>query len=82
MTPSVPIKGSARNHIFSHSCQDTTGPVEKWTQLPLGVELDYISNLWGKRIQWFANPQYNFETPSSNPGWTVHVGLVLLAPGA
>jgi hypothetical protein len=53
-----------------------------WTQLPLGCELDYISNLWGQKIQWFVNPQYNFEMTSSNSGWTLYVGLVLLVPGA
>jgi hypothetical protein len=53
-----------------------------WTQLPLGCELDYIANLWGQKIQWFINPQYNFKTTSSNSGWTVFVGLVLLVPGA
>jgi hypothetical protein len=50
--------------------------------LPLGCELDYIANLWGQKIQWFINPQYNFKTTSSNSGWTVFVGLVLLVPGA
>jgi hypothetical protein len=54
----------------------------QWTQLPLGIELDYIADLWGQKMQFFANPQYNFETDSSNSGWTVFVGLVLLVPGA
>ena len=54
----------------------------QWTQLPLGIELDYIANLWGQKIQWFVNPQYNFETTSSNSGWTVYVGFTLLVPGA
>ena len=54
----------------------------KWTQLPLGCELDYISDLWGQKIHWFINPQYNFERTSSNSGWTVFVGFSLLVPGA
>jgi hypothetical protein len=62
---------------FKYNWSDRT-----WTQLPLGVELDYISSLWGQKIQWFVNPQYNFETKSSNSGWTVYVGLTLLVPGA
>ena len=53
-----------------------------WTQLPLGIELDYIAGLWGQKIQFFANPQYNFEQDSSNSGWTIFVGLTLLVPGA
>jgi hypothetical protein len=39
-----------------------------WTHLPLGCELDYIADLWGQKIQWFVNPQYNFESTSSNSG--------------
>jgi hypothetical protein len=54
----------------------------QWTQLPLGIELDYIVDFWGQKIQWFVNPQYNFESTSSNSGWTVYVGLTLLVPGA
>jgi hypothetical protein len=54
----------------------------QWAQLPLGIELDYIADLYGQKIQFFANPQYNFVTNSSSSGWTVFVGLTLLAPGA
>jgi hypothetical protein len=54
----------------------------QWTQLPLGIELDYIADLRGQKMQFFVNPQYNFETTSSNSGWTVYVGLTLLVPGA
>ena len=53
-----------------------------WKQLPLGIELNWISDLWGQKIMWFVNPQYNFETTSSNSGWTVYVGVTLLVPGA
>jgi len=55
---------------------------KQWTQLPLGIELDYISNFWGQKINWFINPQYNFVTTDSSSGWTVFVGLTLLVPGA
>jgi hypothetical protein len=55
---------------------------QKWTQLPLGIELDYIADLWGQKVQFFANPQFNFERTSSNSGWTIFVGLTLLVPGA
>jgi hypothetical protein len=55
---------------------------KKWTQLPLGVQLDYIAEPWGQKVQFFVNPQYNFETTSSNSGWTIFVGLTLLVPEA
>jgi hypothetical protein len=55
---------------------------DQWTQLPLGIELDYIANFWGQKIQFFANPQYNFATNSSSSGWMVFVGLTVLVPGA
>ncbi len=55
---------------------------QQWTQLPLGIELDYIADLWGQKVQFFANPQYNFVTSSSSSGWTVFVGLTVLVPGA
>lgn len=50
----------------------------QWTQLPLGIELDYIAG--GQKMQFFVNPQYNFETSSSSSGWTVFVGFTLLVP--
>jgi hypothetical protein len=55
---------------------------KQWTQLPLGIELDYVTNFWGQKINWFVNPQYNFVTTDSSSGWTVFVGLTLLVPGA
>ena len=54
----------------------------RWRQVPLGVELNYISDLWGQKISWFVNPQYNFVATDQNSGWRVYVGLVLLVPGA
>jgi hypothetical protein len=53
-----------------------------WSQIPLGIELDYIADLWGQKMQFFINPQYNFETSSSSSGWTVFVGFTLLVPDA
>ena len=55
---------------------------KQWTQLPLGIELDYVTDFWGQKINWFVNPQYNFVTTDSSSGWTVFVGLTLLVPGA
>lgn len=53
-----------------------------WTQLPLGLEVDYIADFSGQKIQFFVNPQYNFQRDASNSGWTVFVGLTLLVPDA
>jgi hypothetical protein len=53
-----------------------------WKQLPLGCELDYIADFWGQKVQWFINPQYNFQTTSSSSGWTIFLGLTLLVPDA
>jgi hypothetical protein len=53
-----------------------------WKQVPLGIELNWISDICGQKIEWFVNPQYNFESTSSNSGWTIYLGLVLLVPGA
>ena len=55
---------------------------KQWTQLPLGIELDYVTDFWGQKINWFINPQYNFVTTDSSSGWTIFVGLTLLVPGA
>jgi hypothetical protein len=54
----------------------------QWKQIPLGIELDYIADLWGQKMQFFVNPQYNFERTASNSGWTVYLGIVLLVPEA
>jgi hypothetical protein len=53
-----------------------------WTQVPLGVQVDYITEVYGQKIDFFANPQYNFESDSSNSGWTFFIGMSLLVPGA
>jgi len=53
-----------------------------WTQVPLGVEVDYITEIYGQKIQLFFNPQYNFESDASNSGWTFFLGMSLLVPGA
>ena len=62
---------------FRYNWEDMT-----WTQVPLGVELDYITDLYGQKIQFFVNPQYNFESDASNSGWTLFLGLSLLVPAA
>jgi hypothetical protein len=54
----------------------------QWTQLPLGIELDFVAKIWGQEVQFFANPQYDFQTNSSNSGGTVFVGFTVLVPGA
>lgn len=53
-----------------------------WTQIPLGVEVDYITQLYGQKLQFFVNPQYNFERDASNSGWTLFLGMSLLVPRA
>lgn len=53
-----------------------------WTQVPFGVQVDYIADVYGQKIQFFANPQYNLESDSSNSGWTFFLGLSLLVPDA
>jgi hypothetical protein len=60
---------------FRYNWEDST-----WTQLPLGVELDHIANLHGQKMQFFINPQYNFQQDASNSDWTVFLGLTLLLP--
>jgi hypothetical protein len=54
----------------------------RWTQLPLGAQLSNISTLWGQKVQFFVNPQYNFVRDSNTSGWTIFVGLTLLVPEA
>lgn len=54
----------------------------RWTQLPLGTQLNNISTLWGQKVQFFVNPQYNFVRDSNTSGWTIFVGLTLLVPEA
>ncbi len=53
-----------------------------WTQLPLGCSLDYISDLWGQKVRWFANPSFNFRDSSESEEWMLNFGLDLLAPDA
>jgi hypothetical protein len=53
-----------------------------WTQIPLGIQVDYIAEVYGQKTQFFINPQYNFQHDSSNSGWTLFLGLTLLVPDA
>ena len=55
---------------------------DRWSQLPLGIELDKIVDLRGQKMQLFVNPQYNFARDESNSGWTLYLGLTLLVPEA
>lgn len=55
---------------------------DRWSQLPLGIELDKIVDLWGQKLQLFVNPQYNFARDESTSGWTLYLGLTLLVPEA
>ncbi len=55
---------------------------DRWSQLPLGIELDKIVDPWGQKMQLFVNPQYNFARDESNSGWTLYLGLTLLVPDA
>ena len=55
---------------------------DRWSQLPLGIELDKIVSPWGQKMQLFVNPQYNFARDESNSGWTLYLGLTLLVPEA
>jgi hypothetical protein len=54
----------------------------EWTQVPLGIQVDYVTDIWGQNMNFFLNPQYNFESDSSNSGWTIFLGMSLLVPGA
>jgi hypothetical protein len=54
----------------------------RWTQLPLGLQVDRIIDIHGQKFQFFVNPQYNFQRDSSNSGWTLFLGLALLVPDA
>jgi hypothetical protein len=53
-----------------------------WTQVPLGVEAKYITTLWGQKMDFFVNPQYNFHNSSGNAEWQFYFGLTLLVPEA
>lgn len=54
----------------------------EWIQVPLGIQVDYITDLWGQKTQFFINPQYNFESDATNSGWTIFLGMSFLVPGA
>lgn len=54
----------------------------RWSQLPLGIEIDKIIAPWGQKMQVFVNPQYNFAHEEKNSGWTLYLGLTLLVPEA
>jgi hypothetical protein len=53
-----------------------------WSQIPLGIQADHIADVYGQKLQFFINPQYNFQRDSSNSGWTLYLGIVLLVPEA
>jgi hypothetical protein len=53
-----------------------------WTQLPLGVELDYIADICGQKVQFFVNPQFNCADNADNTGWTIFLGLTLIVPNS
>jgi hypothetical protein len=52
----------------------------QWVVAPLGIGMDYIADIFGQKLAFFANPQYNFERDSASSGWTVYVGVILLVP--
>jgi hypothetical protein len=62
---------------FRYDWNDAT-----WTQIPLGVQGDHIADVYGQKVQFFINPQYNFQRDSSNSGSTLFLGIVLLVPEA
>lgn len=53
-----------------------------WTQLPLGCQVDYIVNFGGQKIEFFANPQYNFRGSSGVAEWQFYFGITLTVPEA
>jgi hypothetical protein len=53
-----------------------------WTQVPVGVELDYIADICGQKVQLFVNPQFNFADDANNSGWTIFLGLTLIVPNS
>lgn len=55
---------------------------DRWSQVPLGIEIDKIGDLGGQKMQLFLNPQYNFADDETNSGWTLYLGLTLLVPEA
>ena len=44
------------------------------------MQLDRITDMCGAKVQFFVNPQYDFEREASNSGWTLFVGLTLVVP--
>jgi hypothetical protein len=54
----------------------------QWPQVPLGVGAQYIADICGQKMEFFANPLYNLDRTASNSGWTLYVGIILLVPGA
>jgi hypothetical protein len=52
----------------------------EWTQVPIGIEVDYIADIYGQKLQFFVNPQYNLQDDASNSGWTLFLGMALIVP--
>jgi hypothetical protein len=50
----------------------------RWTSLPIGAQLNYISGIGKQPIRLFVNPQYNFRNLTGGSQLSTTLGLALL----
>jgi len=49
-----------------------------FVQIPLGVQVNYITALKGQPIRLFINPQYNLRDRTGTSEWSTTIGLALI----
>jgi hypothetical protein len=51
---------------------------ERFVNLPLGVQVNYITHFGEQPIRLFVNPQYNMKNEFGSRKWTITTGLALI----
>jgi hypothetical protein len=77
-----PILAYTVNKKVSLSLGDTQYTVDwdkgRFVNLPLGVQVNYITHFGEQPVRLFVNPQYNMKNEFGSRKWTITTGLALI----
>lgn len=77
-----PILGYTLNQKVSFALGDTQYTYdwkkERFVNLPLGVQVNYITHFGEQPVRLFVNPQYNVKNEFGSRKWMVTTGLALI----